>query len=74
MKMTGRVVELRSGSDYADKRERVTVRLTCEGYVPGAVLIVPNEEGWRLDQMVEMELAAVFTSKAAKPELVKGRV
>lgn len=58
MKMQGKVVELKSGSDYADKKPRVTVRLSCDGYVPGAVLILPNDEGWHLDQTVEMDIWA----------------
>lgn len=51
MQLNGRVVEIKSASESRDNREIVTIRFS-----PGCILIVPNDEGFRLDDAVHAEL------------------
>ena len=57
MKLTGKVIEVKSGSESTDQHERVTMRLSPGPGRSNAILIIPNDEGWKLDDPVEVSIS-----------------
>lgn len=65
MKLTGKVIEIKSGSESTDKHERVTMRLSPGPGRCAAVLILPNDEGWKLDDPVEVSISMGLTEEVS---------
>lgn len=58
MTLTGRVTKLESAQSYTDKLERVTIQLN-EANIMYRDFVVPNVDGLKLDDEVEMSVKVV---------------
>lgn len=62
MTLTGRVTKLESAQSYTDKLERVTIQLN-EANIMYRDFVVPNVDGLKLDDEVEMSVKVVVNVK-----------
>lgn len=68
MKLTGKVVKVESGSQFTDKRQRVLVRVKEARDSFNNSLELINEEGWSLDDEIEI---FVFLKRAESEVLAE---
>jgi hypothetical protein len=72
MKLTGQVIKVESGSQFVDKKERVTVKFNEADGSMYSELRFLNTEGWELDRLLVMEIHHPTLNEALAAGVARG--